>query len=170
VPTYQKADNYTVNKMNELVVACFPELVRCKVTFEVIFAYPTLNDKGEAKGHAIAKNGLPVCAKSKKTSLADRAAGMADAVIYLDGDHWGKQSEKEQEAILFGQLYAFQVQTDDAGMVKGDDLGRPKLKILPPDFYAAGHLAVIEKYKEASPESKSLIYTSELVQKYFNWG
>jgi len=64
----------------------FSDLSEHDVTVTVIFAKGKRNDDGELNGPTLVSNGKTCAAVIKINSLENRAAGMADAMIIVDGD------------------------------------------------------------------------------------
>jgi hypothetical protein len=162
--TYQRAPDEVESVMNALIEQKYPDLVKYELTWKVIFAYPTLDEEGAPKGNAISVLGGPALWNLKVNSLKERAAGMPDVLFVVDGDEFGKMPRLEQDALLCEVLDSFTIATDKEGSVKADDLGRPKIKKLPPDAVVTLRVKTAEEYKEAAPCFKSMAYAGRLMK------
>jgi hypothetical protein len=131
MPTYEKASS-AVAALAQKILAKHethaPVLV-AGVTFDFVFAHADLNeDSGEPKNFAITKDGHRALGVTRITPLPDRALGMADARITLDGDWWKDAEEKEREGLLDHELHHVSLKLRK-GSPCNDDLGRPELKL-----------------------------------------
>ena len=62
----------------------------------------------------------------------------------------------KQRALLDHEVAHLELVRDDAGKVKTDDAGRPRLRIRPHDYQTGGFWDVIERHKEAACEAVCL--------------
>jgi hypothetical protein len=105
------------------------ELLAAGVRFDLLLAYAAKNQNGEAVGPAIKANGYAAAATVRILSLKDRAKGMGDAEIVVDGDRIDEWSAENLEAILDHEVEHVDLVLDGEGSLKRDDLGRPKLRL-----------------------------------------
>lgn len=113
----------------------------------ITFLFATNQD-----GPPITHNGWPALALAKITSLRDRVAGLADALIVIDAEQWEDWTEEKRIAILDHELHHLEVRRNKAGAVKYDDANRPKLRIRPHDFQFGGFHVMAERHGESSAE------------------
>lgn len=136
MPSYMKADG-DAHEVAQRVLHNFPDfkhLIRVEMTFQVIFAYPTLDAEGEPKGPAIKHNGYPARATIKINSHKDRVAGLPDVTITVDGDWYGQANDRQRQAIFFHEFLHIELKTftdkvTGEEIPDSDDAGRPKLKM-----------------------------------------
>lgn len=129
-----------------------------RVTITLLWAYAPKDDGGEPKGHAITDGGMPCCCEVKITSLKERAAGLADVLLILDGDTWKEHGAQRQLAIMDSALARI---VHAKKHVQLDDCGRPKLKIRKPDAQVKVMYDVIERHGDAAVEAEAV---SKIVQ------
>jgi hypothetical protein len=142
------------------------------VKIELIAKYASQNADGEPRSEALASNGHPVPAKVKIMSLEDRSGDepSADARIILHGDLWGKLSAQMQVSILNTYLTRIQVQLDEDGSPKLDDVGRPKLTKQPWDFQICGfHEVAKEDGKHSLEVHNFRVLFDKHGQTYLPW-
>lgn len=121
------------------------DLVNVKIDF--LFAYPEHDEAtGKAKGDAIKVGGYPALGVTRKVSLKDRAKGLGDAEICLDGDWWKDAHTIEKEALLDHEL------THIAVTPRKDDLGRPVLKLRKHDIHVGWFSEVAARHGNHSQE------------------
>ena len=128
--TYQKCPE-SVKQMAAEILAQFEThkpLVEQGVTIDLLFAFGERDPAGNVIGPAIMHHGRRSGGLCRKVSLKDRAKGLADAEIILDGDNWNELIEAEQRALLDHELHHLAIKIDKRGVVK-DDLGRPVLQL-----------------------------------------
>jgi hypothetical protein len=105
------------------------ELLAAGVRFDLLLAYAGKNQNGEPVGPALKANGYAAAATVRILSLKDRAKGMADAEIVVDGDRVEEWSEQNLAAILDHEIEHLELALDGQGSLKRDDLGRPRLRM-----------------------------------------
>lgn len=130
MPTYQKADE-EAQKMAVDILARYEShkpLVEAGVTFDLIFAYPTLNEQGEPTGDAIKKNGIKALGLCRIINLKDRTMGRSDVEILIDHPWWEDATDDQREALLDHELHHASVKLKN-GVVQRDDLQRPLIKL-----------------------------------------
>ena len=151
--TYQKCPE-SVRKMATEILAQFDThkpLLEQGVTIDFIFAYGEKDDLGNIKTNAIMHHGHPAGGLCRKISLKDRAKGMADAEIMLDGDNWKELIESEQRGLLDHELHHIAIKIDKRGVVR-DDLGRPVLQLRRHDCEFGWFKIIAQRHGDASPE------------------
>jgi hypothetical protein len=121
------------------------------VKIAVFSAHASRDEDDEPRGEALARRGRPILGMIRISSLEDRAEGMADVRVILNGDRWGQLSGPMQRAVIDTCLTQVEVrQKDGAPMV--DDLGRPKLQQRPWDFELCGFHDVAVRHGSHSLE------------------
>lgn len=163
--TYTKADGESVRFINGVMKFHHQELSKAGVTLDVLFA-------GNDKGVAIKKNGFRVLGQIRKNSLAERAAGSADARLTIDGEWWEAANRQDRTALIDHELTHLELpdgRAFDDG-VKRDDLGRPVLQLRNHDFEVGGFYEVIERNGVRAVEGQSIArIKSKMEQLEFNW-
>jgi hypothetical protein len=152
--TFQPCDEY-VAEMALGVMRRYDNhkpLLDAKVKIDFVFALGACDEDGKRIADAIVKRGRVVLGQTRVVNLKDRAKGMGDAEIVLDGDRWPAFSEDEAQAILDHELCHIGVKTDRHGNAKTDDLQRPMLKLREHDFEAGWFTIVAERHGRASQE------------------
>lgn len=130
MPTYQKADA-EVEGIAKAILERFEShspLVKAKVKFDFIFAFPSLDENGHPKGDAIRKNGVKALGLCKIIGLKDRTMGRADVEILIDHPWWEDATDEQREALLDHELHHASVKLKN-GVVQRDDLQRPLIKL-----------------------------------------
>lgn len=170
MPTYTRADSEVYDLIKDLYDECYPDLAEAKVTINALMARPTYNDNGEPKGPAIRHEGYPAQATIKVTSLKDRVAGLADAILTIDADNWDNLDEAERLALIDHELYHLELERDKHGHLVSDDHGRPKLKCRLHDWQIGGFAAIRRRRGEASPEHRHIVALADQYgQLLFEW-
>jgi hypothetical protein len=141
--------------------------------------HPRLDDAGldvtvllafNPDGPAVVQHGSPALGTIKVTALKDRVCGLGDVRIVLDGDRWDGLSAAQQAAAIDHLLTSLVPQTK-GDRPKKDDAGRPVLKVRQPDFEVRGFWDVVERHKEAAPESAAFDGVNRgFIQRLFPWG
>lgn len=110
--------------------------------------------------HAMKRSGYPIDAKVGVTSLQDRARGIADAKLMVDGYEWNKATDRQRLALIDHELEHLDLapvkptkKEPNLTGNKRDDLGRPVLKVRPHDWQLAGFKTVAERHGEHSHEA-----------------
>jgi hypothetical protein len=126
---------------------------------------PEKDDDGRESYLALKERSIPVCGTVKVVGQLQRAAGLADALVILDGFWWNHLdwSDRRKEAEVWKQLARLAVKRYKEGAVKSDDGGRPKLEIRPPTIFLAVDAAVLRRYGDVLPEARVL---EELAQSW----
>ncbi len=155
MPTYQRCPE-SINQLANEILCQYEDhkpLLDAKVKIDFVFAYPDLDEKtGERTNDALSKNGVKALGICRKLSLKDRAMGRGDAEISLDHDYWEDAPEAEQKAILDHELHHLAVKMNRFGVVKRDDLNRPKLEIRHHDHDFGWFDIIAKRHGDASGE------------------
>lgn len=147
MPTsYSQADDATVALLTRTIAEFHPQLKQHEVIIGVLIA---ANPDGPAVKHA----GYAAAATIKVVPLKDRLTKGYDAELLIDNEHWKECRKEHRVAILDHELSHLEVAKTKGGAVKRDDLGRPKLKILPGDIVQSdGFRDVVKRHGEYAPE------------------
>lgn len=139
MPTFKKDDGTLVHMAMQIMkeFETHQPLIDAEVRVDYLFAFGDLDDHGEVIGNALTKNGVKALGITRKLGLKDRAKGLGDAEILIDGDWWDSVSPQERRALLDHELHHISVNGE-----KRDDLGRPVLKLRKHDW-EAGFFAII---------------------------
>jgi hypothetical protein len=121
------------------------------VTIAVLSAHASRDEDDEPRGEALSCRGRPILGKIRISTVEDRAEGVADVRVLLNGDRWGQLSAPMQRAVIDECLTMIEVQQKD-GAPKRDDLGRPKLQQRPWDFEHYGFHDVAQRHGASSVE------------------
>lgn len=144
--TYSQADDATMSLVTKTIADFHPELMKHDVIVGVLIA---ANPDGPAVKHA----GYAAAAKIKIVPLKDRLTKGYDAEMLIDNDHWKDCRKEHKIALLDHELSHIEVARTRGGGVKLDDLGRPKLKLLPGDIVQSdGFRDVVKRHGEYAPE------------------
>ena len=161
--TFSKAPAEVLDVIAEVIDNWHPDLAEAAARIGAVMARPTLDDDGEPKGPALAKDGHKVLARIKRNGGEDRAGGKDDATITLDADHWETLGElidgdERQRALVDHELYHLEVQREKPlpgqarGAIRTDDRGRPLFKMRPHDWELTGFRVVAERHGRHSEE------------------
>lgn len=155
MPTYQRCGE-SVNELANEIMCQYEDhqpLLDAKLKIDFMFAYADVDEKtGEPTNNALSKNGVRALGIARKLSLKDRAMGRGDAEISLDHDYWDHASIEERRAILDHELHHFAVKMNPQGVVKRDDLNRPKLEIRHHDHDFGWFDIIAKRHGDASQE------------------
>lgn len=170
MPTYSKADRELHDVVLEAMDRWHSRLVDSDVTVDVLLAYGTRDKNDDIVSPAITDRGVQCRAKIKITSLRDRALGVADAVMLIDGDHIHEWSTPELDALIDHELTHLELATDKDGNLKRDDLDRPCLVMRLHDWEFGWFDEVARRHGDKSGEiqqARRLIESSgEVYQMY----
>ncbi len=129
-------------------------LLDARVTIDLVFAMPDLDEHGFPTNDALKKNGVKALGICRKIGLKDRALGRGDAEIALD-HHWWTQtaSEEQQKALLDHELWHIAVvlrkHTDKP---KLDAQGRPVIRLRKHNFEFGWFTLIAARHGEHSQE------------------
>lgn len=138
--TYERADKEATALLRVIMKDHHPELAERQVTVDLLFAYGPVNEAGQKVGPAIKHHGFEAAGVCRITNLKDRAKGLADAEIVVDGDRWPNWGLARRRALLDHELTHLDVSLED------DDLKRPKLRLRKHDFQFGWFAAVAERW------------------------
>lgn len=113
-------------------------------------------DANEEPVPAIKLAGNPCLAKIKSYNLKQRHLTGYDGEVMVDGDLWDDLEEGQRIALFDHELTHLQIIIGMDGRMKLDDLGRPKLKTIPDDYYINGFFCVIERHGEMANEARNI--------------
>lgn len=151
--TYEKCPK-SVTDLSHEVLCEYPRhkpLLDYRVTVDYVFAESDKDEDGNPINDAIKHHGVKALAVARKTTLKQRALGLADAEICIDYDWWQEASVPEQKALLDHELYHLEVMMNEEGVMK-DDLGRPKLKLRPHDWQFGWFNCIAHEHGKHSQE------------------
>jgi hypothetical protein len=126
---FEKDDGRVGQVVAELLERYHGELAEAGVRFDLLLAEASTDDNGDPVGPALKSSGYTAAATVRILGLKDRAKGLGDAEIVVDGDRWPEWSAAERLAILDHELEHLTLAVDAEGAIKRDDLGRPRLKL-----------------------------------------
>ena len=147
---YLPADDEINGLVRRVMEKYHPELDGMGVTVSTLRAF-------SASGHPLKSKGFPALADICVTSLQDRARGMSDVKMRIDGAAWDGMSREARVALIDHELEHIKVVPDkDSGNPGVDDLGRPKLKSRAHDWEIGGFDAVVRRHGDHAPELRAL--------------
>jgi len=151
--TYKKASKEVLDRADAIIHENYPGLEAVGVRVDFLFAYAPVDKDDQPKGPAIKHHGCPAAGKCRVVALKDRVKGHGDAEILLDGDQWPKWSLQRRNAIIDHELCHIQVVPDgNSGLVKTDDIGRPKIRMRPHNFEFGWFTEIAERHGRSSLE------------------
>ena len=157
MPTYVKPPVEVHQRIDALLAKYFSPLADAGVRIGVLMAHATCDKNGDPVGRAIKHHGYAAAAKVRVIGLKDRANGLGDVEILLDGDKWDEWSEEERDAILDHELTHLELVTSTdkktrAQVVVRDDLERPKLRVRLHDHQFGWFDATVRRHGTESVE------------------
>src|SRR4051812_38140357 len=123
MPTFERTED--ADEIIETLIATKPyhvDLSKVEVTIDV------LRYSGEAD-EPLKLRGNTVWAYVKANTKKERALGLRDATIVIDGCQWDKLTTARQHALIDHELYHLTVAKDKDDAPKLDDLSRPVLRM-----------------------------------------
>lgn len=102
---------------------------------------------------AVVAHGYPCQATIAVIPYKQRVDKRADAEIIIDERNWLDLSEARQRALLDHEITHIEIQKDEHGHLKTDDMGRPKLKMRLHDFDFGGFREISRRYGADAPET-----------------
>ncbi len=157
---YDKGTQAAVDAVAKVTHLYHPDLEEMKVTVQVLFAHKYDKD-GEAEPAMITR-GHEVLAKISITNLQDRTRGIPDAKLVIDRVFgWARLSESRRLALIDHELTHLNLTLDKDGIVKTDDLGRPKLHMRHHDWELTGFAEICERHGEAAIEVHEMVRWQE---------
>lgn len=155
MPVFERAKADVDAIVGKIMHKYHPELKEAGVTVDVLMASATTNQAGESSGPPLKKNGYPCAALIKVTSLPDRCAGLADAMLKIDADQWKALTDAQRAALVDHELTHLELKKDGNGVTKTDDLDRPKLMIKRHDVEIGWFHDVVRRHERDAPEYQS---------------
>lgn len=129
-----------------------PNGERYELRITTLLAFAPRNKWGEPTGlAAIVVRGRPAYASIRITKLAERVAGLGDAVMTIDGDQIKEMDPATLDAIIDHELTHLAT-VDGREGPEFDDHGRLKLRIRPHDFEVGWFDEVAERHGVKSIE------------------
>lgn len=111
-------------------------------------------EEGSRGEPAVKCHGYPAQAVISIIPYKQRVDKRADAEIIIDEANWVDLTEPQQRALLDHEITHLEMQSDESGFVKTDDIGRPKLKLRLHDFQLGGFRTIARRYGADAPEVK----------------
>ncbi len=162
---FKLAPEDVTDLVNEIIQQHHLRLAENEVTVDVLMAYAS------GDGHAIMVRGVPALASAKIIRLLDRVAGRGDCQILLDGDHWQHHHENTKRAIIDHELTHFELQQEEDGEVKTDNIGRPKLRMRQHDHDYGWFDEIVRRHGNYAIEARQYRELQEKVkQKWLLFG
>lgn len=149
--TYQRADREAKDLLMNVMDLHHTELSEAGLKIDLLWAFGPVDKDGQKIGPAIKHQGYEAAGVAKITTLKDRAKGLGDAEIVVDGDRWPHWGEAKRRALLDHELQHLELVNID-GEDATDDLGRPLLKTRRHDHQFGWFDAVARRNGEASLE------------------
>lgn len=153
--TYDKIepDDDLMGIVESLLKKNHPELHDAGVSVECLWALSS-----EPHAPAVKLHGYPCYAVIKVVSLVDRVMGCRDVRITIDQGQWEDLSLRQREALIDHELeHVVLVKDKRTGILKHDDLGRPKVRMKLHDWQLGGFHTIARRHKEAALEVRHMI-------------
>lgn len=132
------------------------------VRIDYLFAFADVDETtGDIVGDALKCHGVKALGVARKLGPKDRAKGLGDAEICLDGDWWKNADEKEREALLDHELHHI-CATD-----KRDNLGRPVIKLRKHDFQFGWFSIIAHRHGRNSQERQQAKAMMEVAGQFY---
>lgn len=147
-----------------------PDIEESGVTIAIVIAYAPKDADGNPNGPAISHGGYPALATIKITSAKDRAIGVADAIMTIDGDRIDSLSERELLAVIDHELTHLELRHDGEDVAR-DENERPRLLMRKHDRQFGWFDEVAKRHKEHAQEVKQAkeLASGPCGQLYFAW-
>lgn len=153
MPNYERAPD-EVNELVQLVADTHHgELLAAGLKIDVLFAHAKKDKNGDPVGPALKHQGYRAKAIVKITGLKDRAKGLGDCELVIDGDEWDTWSLEERRALIDHELTHLKLVTRE-GVILRDDLSRPRLACRLHDVQVGWFVEVAARHGEASTEQQ----------------
>lgn len=165
---YVKPDAAQMATILEALTLYHGRLQKIDLRLAVLMVHEEKNQEEGELVPALTLHGIPALAISKVLPLKLRAHGLPDVEILFDGDAWQRLSKPRRMAVIDHELTHFEPQLDDAGVLKVDDLGRPKVKMRHHDHNFGWFDEVARRHKVESIEVRQAVaFADEHGQFYF---
>jgi hypothetical protein len=159
MPSFQRCDPSVVALAAVLIGEFHEHLQARGVAIDYLFAYADRDPKtGEQKGDAITVRGRRSLGRASLNGPKERARGLGDALILLDGDWWQTVDDPERRAVLDHELTHFAVPEE----VVRDKQGRPKLVLREHDVEVGWFREVARRHGSHSAERRQ---AAELIER-----
>jgi len=150
MPTTFLKDTGAVREILDSVEEQYHQRLRdVHVTYDILLAYADPDAKNPAP--PVSFGGYPAAATVRINGLKQRAQGLADVLLTIDGDGWGCLKPEEKRALLDHELAHLVVATKGLE-VAYDDLGRVRLKIRKHDWQIGGFDEIVSRHREHALE------------------
>lgn len=154
--TYSLADASDLKMLSAAMARWHQDLHDAEVRVGVLMAR-------NPDGPAVKAGGYPALAMVKVVPLKDRVRKSIDAEITIDAHEWGKLTPAQQLAVFDHELAHLRLakpmgRDDDDNIRFGrDDLGRPKLKLVPADWNVGdGFAEIVLRHGHAAAEWRNV--------------
>lgn len=154
--TYAKCSDVEHKFLKQIIKDHYPDIKKCEVTFDLIYAYAEKDKDGNPNGPALKLHGYSCAAIIKHTKLIERVCGRRDVLIQLDGDIWEDFTIQEKTALLDHELYHIELKETSPGVFETDGVGRPLIKMRNHDFQIGGFHEIIKRNGRAALEAQNL--------------
>ncbi len=154
--TYKRCPHAMADLAAKLIAAPYAELVEHEVSVDYVFAYGPVDNDGKTTAPAISHRGHPCAGEIRITPARERALGLADAVMTIDGDRWPKLSASVRRALIDHELAHLELKRDANGVVKLGPGGRPALSCRFHDYELGGFHEIAERHGKSSFEVLTL--------------
>lgn len=166
MPTnYELAPDDLVQTVKKVAKKYHPEIAK-HVEITVMLATNT-------NGPALMHNGYQAAAIIRRTTEKDRVAGLADAVLIIDGNRLDEWTAETVDALIDHELQHLEIVYKD-GEIARDNCGRPKLKLRKHDAQIGVFYSVIERHGPDALDTKIVAKlaedTKQWVQPMLQWG
>ena len=145
---YERAEHYVLDMAYEIIGKHHSDLKKADVKLCILMAF-TGDDSNDPP---VKLHGYPCAAVVSIIPLKQRADKRADAEIIIDQKAWDDYTEPRQRALLDHQITHLEIQKDEHGFVKTDDIGRPKLKMRLHDWEIGGFRSIAQRYGDDAIE------------------
>lgn len=149
---YEQADDSIHAMAREVMEKHHPELRMPDQSYVKLCILMAEDDDLEDGESTLKDAGYPLQAKVSVIQYKQRVDERDDAEILLDRANWERLTEPQQRALLDHAVTHLDIQKDENGFVKTDDVGRPKLKLKVPDFRLSGFRSVARRHGDDAPE------------------
>ena len=135
MPVYEKAGADVRAILDQALQFYHERLFSAGAIVDLLMASSTLDKHGEPKGPAVKHHGRACAAVIRTVPYKDRVKGCGDLEIVIDQMWWDDHNEKQRLALFDHELGHREPKiSQKTGMVKTDDLGRPKFDRIEHDF------------------------------------
>lgn len=150
--SFLKADPEVYDLLNEVIAEHFADINAIGLTFDLMMAFPPVDEQEVPTGPALTKYGVEALAIVSAVPLKYRSRGCGDCEILLSSERWVKLTEDEKQALLHHELTHVTISRKTNSEVIRDALGRPKIKMRPHDIQIGWFADTAKAYGMASQE------------------